>query len=95
MMMKILKTSNIENINFSLYNFGQLPLDLELLIRKTRHLTKLLLTGDDNLLIFSLRDVIAQDKQKTIDLWCTLGDNLKYPCVTEAWMVFYQQLSDS
>ena len=95
MMMKILKTSNIGNINFSLYNFGQLPLDLKLLIRKTRHLTKLLLTGDDNLLIFSLRDVIAQDKQKTIDLWCTLGDNLKYPCVTEAWMVFYQQLSDS
>ena len=91
MMMKILKTSNIENINFSLYNFGQLPLDLKLLIRKT----KLLLTGDDNLLIFSLRDVFAQDKQKTIDLWCTLGNNLKYSCVSEAWMVFYQQLSDS
>ena len=94
-MMKILKTSNIENINFSLYHFRQLPLDLKLLIWKTRHLTKLFLTKDDNLLIFSLRDVFAQDNQKTIDLWCTLGNNLKYPCVTEAWMVFYQQLSDS
>ena len=59
------------------------------------YLTNLLLSGDDNLLIFSLRNVFAQDKQKTIDLWCTLGNNLKYPCVSEAWMVFYQQLCDS
>ena len=55
MMMKILKTSNIENINFSLYNLGQLPLDLKLLIRKTRHLTKLLLTGDDNFVNFQFK----------------------------------------
>ena len=93
--MKILKTSNIENVNFSLYNFGQIPLDLKLLIRKTWHLTKLLLTEDDNLLIFSLRDMFTQDKQKTVDLWCTLGNNLKYPCVSESWSVFYQQLSAS
>ena len=59
------------------------------------HLTKLLLTGDDNLLIFSLRDVFTQDKQKTVDLWSTFGNNLKYLCVSEAWSVFYQQLSAS
>ena len=53
------------------------------------------MTGDDNLLILSLRDVFTQDKQKTFDLWCTLGNNLKYPCVSEAWMVFYQHLGDS
>ena len=38
---------------------------------------------------FSLRDVFTQDKQKTVDLWFTLDNNLKYPCVSEVWSVFY------
>ena len=56
MMMKILKTSNIENINFSLYNFGQLPLDLKLLIRKTRHFNQSINQ--------SINSFIALQKQK-------------------------------
>ena len=89
MYMKIFKTSSVNIVQFSLFNFGQLPIDLLLYIRKYNYLCNLLKKKDSNYLINAFSDIIHCEKNVTTKNWSALGDGLtiKVPCKREAWLI--------
>ena len=92
MYMKIYKTNNLDALNTCLFYFGQLPIDLVLMLRKLKHLN-LLLEKSDNILYCSLSDVIWADRIKLLEQWVSLGDGLVCPSKREAWTIFANRLN--
>ena len=90
MFMKIFKTSSLQVVLLSLFNFDLLPIDLKLMMRKMKHLEKLSKLGND--LVFALRDIILKEKENLISHWCTLCVGVQYPCVKDAWVIFAERL---
>ena len=78
---------NLENIKYCLYNFGLLPVDLTLFIRKCKYLNNLLAKNDMFSEIFV--NVIEEERDIIISDWKKMANNLSYPCKVEAWDIFY------
>lgn len=89
---KICKTAVMANVQYCLYNFGQLPLDILLLIRKCKYLNTLVVKGDIISDVFS--SVIDTEINDVIVDWKKLGQNLNYPCKPEGWNIFANRLQD-
>ena len=92
MFMKIFRTASMDIVSFSLFNFGLLPLDLLLLLRKAKHLTNLIENHANNILFLVLSDAILLEKTTLIAHWCTLGSNMHYPCTKDAWAICSERL---
>ena len=87
---KIFRTTNMENINFCLYNFGFLPINLILYIRKCKYLKNLLNKKDFFSELF-FRD-IENELDHCIDDWKKFGNSFSYPCKDEAWEIFHEKV---
>ena len=91
MYMKIFKTSSMEIVQLSLFNFGQLPIDLKLMLRKSKYLHKI--AGNyENVLFFSLHKLIMNELNNLKMHWNTMGRNLHLPCMHDAWAVYAERL---
>ena len=83
--MKIFKTSQIEVVQYCLYCFGNLPLDLLLPIKKAKYLLNLLSKEDMLNVMFS--DVIKYEYNDVVNSWRVLH-NSDYPNKPNAWVLF-------
>ena len=84
--MKICKTGVIGNVQYSLFCFGKLPIDILLPIRKAKYLH--ILTKKNDKINDVFRDLIQLEIDSNITNWKKLGQNLKFPCKFEGWNVF-------
>ena len=88
--MKICKTSLINNVNYCLYCFGQLPIDILLEIRKCKYLNNLLRKSDIISSVFY--EKILSELNVLVEKWRMSGHNLNYPCKPEGWSIFENRL---